>query len=77
MVQNLKVIRIVTNSWNKYVEAAIKLPKVKYASNQFNVLWFFNHSSGHTAFAEDALNASCMNVKPGGKSIMVSHKGWS
>ena len=47
----------------EHVEAAIKIAKVKYASDQFNVLWFFDHSSGHAAFAEDALNASRMNVK--------------
>ena len=37
--------------WNsdkflEQVEAAIKIAKVKYASDQFNVLWFFDHSSG-------------------------------
>ena len=62
--------------WNsdkflEQVEAAIKIAKVKYASDQFNVLWFFDHSSGHTAFAEDALNASRMNVKPGGKQPIM------
>ena len=62
--------------WNsekflEQVEAAIKIAKVKYASDQFNVLWFFDHSSGHTAFAEDALNASRMNVKPGGKQPVM------
>jgi len=31
-----------------------------------DVFWFFDHSSGHTAYASDALNASKMNVKPGG-----------
>ena len=38
--------------WNsekflEQVEAAIKIAKVKYAFNQYNVLWFFDHSSGH------------------------------
>ena len=53
------------------VEAAIKIAKVKYASDQYNVLWFFDHSSGHTAFAEDALNASHMNVRSGGKQPVM------
>ena len=44
---------------------------VKYASNRFSVLWFFYHNSKHTAFAEDALNTSRMNVKPGGKSPVM------
>jgi len=29
------------------------------------VFWFFDQSSGHTAFANDALNAKKMNVKLG------------
>ena len=31
------------------------------------ILWRFDHSSNHTAKAEDALNASRMNIGPGGK----------
>jgi hypothetical protein len=31
------------------------------------VIWRFDHSSNHTAKAEDALNASRMNIGPGGK----------
>jgi len=31
------------------------------------VIWRFDHSSNHTAMADDALNASKMNVTPGGK----------
>ena len=62
--------------WNsekflEQVEAAIKIAKVKYAADRYNVLWFFDHSSGHTAFAEDALNASRMNVRPGGKQPVM------
>ena len=53
------------------MESAIKIAKVKYSSDQYNVVWFFDHSSRHTAFAEDALNASRMNVKPGGKQPVM------
>ena len=57
--------------WNsekfiKQVEDVIKIVNVKYPRNYYNVFWFFDHSSGHTAFAEDALNVNRMNVKPGG-----------
>lgn len=34
---------------------------------QYNLVWIFDQSSGHNAFSEDALVASHMNVKPGGK----------
>ena len=62
--------------WNsekflKQMEAAIKIAKIKYSSDQYNVIWLFDHSSGHTAFAEDSLNASRMNVKPGGKQPVM------
>ena len=61
--------------WNsekflKQMEAAIKIAKVKYSPDKYNV-WFFDHSSGHTTFAEDVLNASRMNVKPGGKQPVM------
>ena len=60
-----------SNKFLEQVEAAIKIAKVKYPCDQFNVFWFFDHSSGHTAFAEDALNANRMNVNPGGKQPLM------
>jgi len=58
--------------WNsenflEQIAHAIKIAKIKYSSELHNVLWFFDHSSGHTAFPDDALNINCMNVKQGGK----------
>lgn len=53
------------------LRAAIKIAKVKYSPEEYSVYWFFDHSSGHTAFPEDALNASRMNVKPGGKQPVM------
>jgi len=32
----------------------------------YDVIWLFDHSSGHTAFAEDALIVNKINVRPGG-----------
>lgn len=48
------------------VSDVIKIVKIKYPVEFYDVFWFFDQSSGHTAFAEDALNAKRMNVKPGG-----------
>ena len=50
--------------WNsdkflEQVEAAIKIAKVKYASDQFIVLWFFDHSSGHYCICR-----GCAKCKP-------------
>ena len=44
----------------------IKIAKVKHPPEKYNVYWFFDQSLGHTAFSDDALVASRMNVKPGG-----------
>jgi len=48
------------------IEDAAKIVEFKYPSDKYTVVWLFNHSSCHWAFAEDALNAKVMNVKPGG-----------
>ena len=65
------------------VENVIKLVYVKYPIDFYNVFWFFDHGSGHTAFAEDALNVNRMNICPGGAQprmqgtyLMVSCKEW-
>ena len=34
-----------------------------------------DHSQGHSAYSEDALVVSCMNVKPGGKQAHM-HDSW-
>ena len=40
-------------------------------SDQYNLCWIFDQSSGHNAFADDALVASRMNVRPGGKQPVM------
>ena len=37
-----------------------------YPSDAYTVVWVFDQSSCHRAFAEDALNVRQMNVQPGG-----------
>ena len=34
-----------------------------------------DHSQGHSAYSEDALRVSRMNVRPGGKQASM-HNGW-
>jgi len=68
--------------WNsdkflEQVKAAIKIAKYKYNSEAYNVVWLFDHSSGHTAFAENALNVNRMNVKPGGKQAVLRDTVWN
>jgi len=48
--------------------AAIKIAKVKFSAEEY---WFFDHSSGHTAFPDNAFNENKINVKPGGKQLVM------
>ena len=52
--------------------AECKYPK----SEGYKVVWVFDHSSCHGAYSEDALNASQMNVKPGGKQPVMRNTVW-
>lgn len=58
------------------VENVIKIVKIKYPMELYDVIWLFDHSSGHTAFAEDALNVNKMNVRPGGAQPKMRDTMW-
>ena len=47
---------------------AVRIAEIKYlkCDNQRHV-WIFDHSSCHSAMADDALDVGKMNVNPGGK----------
>jgi len=55
----------------------IKIAEFKYPSDKHTVVWLFDHSSCHRAFAEDALNAKVMNVKPGGAQRCMRDTVWA
>ena len=52
--------------------AECKYPK----SKGYKVVWVFDHSGCHGAYSEDALNASRMNMKPGGKQPAMRNTVW-
>ena len=58
------------------VEHVIKIVKVKYPRELYDVIWLFDHSSGHTAFADDALNVNRMNVRSGGAQPKMRDTMW-
>ena len=67
--------------WNnelfmKQMENAIKVAEAKYPPPTFKHVWVFDHSCGHTAFAEDALVASRLNRKPGGAQPKMRDTVW-
>lgn len=50
------------------MEMARKIAEIKYPKEEgWKHAWVFNHSSCHAAMADDELDASKMNVRPGGK----------
>lgn len=69
-----EIIKFVAGSegyWNnsrflKQIEDAVKFAECKYPSTNFTEVCLFDQSSGYTAFGEDALNVSKINVGSGG-----------
>ena len=62
----------------KQIEDVSKLAEAKYPAHQgYKLVWVFDHSSCHTAMAEDALDASKMNVNPGGKQPIMHDTIWA
>ena len=58
------------------LKKAVEIAEVKYPpQNGWKIVWIFDHSSCHGAMAEDSLDVSKMNVKPGGKQ-RVMRDGW-
>ena len=49
------------------VEVALRISKIKYPAEDYNVVWLFDQSSGHCAYSDDALNVKKMNAGPAGK----------
>ena len=68
--------------WNserfmKNMEDAVKIAEFKYPPHRNTIVFIFDQSSCHKAYAEDALNASCMNMRPGGKQPCMRNTIWS
>ena len=60
------------------MEKAVKIAEVKYPSSQgYHHIWCLDHSCGHTAFADDALNANKMSKGPGGKQPKMRDTVWN
>ena len=59
------------------MEVAVKVAKAKYPPRAFNHVRIFDHSCGHTAFAPDALVASRLNRKSGGKQPAMRDTVWA
>ena len=59
------------------IKDAAQIVEMKYPRDQgYRLVWIFDHSSCHGAYADDALNAYKMNVKPGGKQPAMRNTIW-
>ena len=59
------------------IEVAARIAEFKYPSDKHTIVWLFDQSSCHRAFAEDALNAKVMNVRPGGVQPRMRDTMWA
>ena len=59
------------------IEVAAQIAEFKYPSDKHTIVWLFDQSSCHRAFAEDALNARVMNVRPGGVQPRMRDTMWA
>ena len=59
------------------MERAIETAETKYPKQDgWRHVWVFDHSSCHAAMADDALDVTKMNVKPGGKQRIMRDTVW-
>ena len=69
--------------WNsdkfmKHMEKAVQVAEAKFPKDEgYQLYWIFDHSSCHTAYADDSLNASKMNAKPGGCQPVMHDTVWN
>lgn len=59
------------------IERAVKIAEHKYPSQANTLVWLFDQSSCHKAYASDALNTRSMNVKPGGAQPALRDTMWA
>lgn len=60
------------------MEMARNIAEIMYPKEEgWRHAWVFNHSSCHAAIADDELDASKMNVGPGGKQRIMRDTVWN
>ena len=60
------------------MEKAVQVAEAKFPKHEgYRLYWIFDHSSCHTAYADDSLNASEMNAKPGGCQPVMHDTVWN
>jgi len=59
------------------VEYIITIAEIKYTKKKHSLVFLLDQSSGHTAFADDALNVNRVNVRPGGAQAILHDTVWN
>lgn len=59
------------------VADAVVTAEFKYLSQKNTIVFIFDESSCHKTYTKDALNASKMNVRPGGKQPCMKDTVWA
>ena len=61
----------------KSFSTSITIAELKYLKETHSLVFLFDKNSGHTAFANDALNVNRMNVNPGGAQPQLRDTIWN
>ena len=59
------------------VDEAIEIAEMKYPRTRHTIIFIFDQSSCHCAYADDALVVTRMNVNPGGKQPKMHDTIWN
>ena len=61
----------------RQIEKASKIAELKYPPAMHSLVWLFDQSSCHRAYAPDSLNVNNMNVRPGGAQAVMRDTVWA
>lgn len=61
----------------RQIERAVQIAEFKFDPATHTIVWMFDQSSCHKAYASDALIASKMNVHPGGSQPLMRDTVWA
>ena len=59
------------------IEDAVAKAEFKHPPEKNTLIFIFNQSSCHKAYADNALNINKMNVCPGGKQPCMQNTAWA
>ena len=59
------------------IKRAVCIAEFKYPPAMHTLVWLFDQSSCHRAYASDALNVNNMNVRPGGAQAVMKDTVWA